>query len=116
MAYLCCIEPFRKTLDGSGVSTLFLGNNRWHLLVCAKIISSLVRKALGIAKAGMSLGTLQGAVVSAAFVAGVSLVSILQAGNWTRVSIADTHYFSAYITVMYWHQDSVQQAYLDLIE
>ena len=50
--------------------------------VCAKMISSWVRKVLGLAKASMSLGTLWGAVVSAAFAAGISLVSILQAGNW----------------------------------
>ena len=38
----------------------------------------------------MSLGSLQGA---AALAAGVSLVSILQAGDWARVSTPPRHYF-----------------------
>ena len=48
--------------------------------------------------------------------AGVSLVSILQAGDWTRVSTLARHYFSTYITTMEWHQDSVQHAVLGLSE
>ena len=43
----------------------------------------------------MSLGSLQGAVASAALVACVSLVSILQAGDWARVSTLARHYFSS---------------------
>ena len=61
----------------------------------------------------MSLDTLSGA---AAMVAGVSLVSILQAGNWARVPTLDTHYFSPYITAMDWYQDSLQYAMLGLSE
>ena len=72
-AYLQCTEPFRKKLDGSHIASLFLGNNRQHRAVCAKTISSCVRKVLCIAKAHMSLGS----AASAALVAGVSLVSIL---------------------------------------
>ena len=59
----------------------FLGNNRKHMHVSAKTISSCVMKALGIAKAHMSPSTLHSAEVSAAMAAGVSLVSILQAGD-----------------------------------
>ena len=56
--YLRCTEPFRKKLDGVHVTSLFLGKNRQHTLVCAKTISSLVRKVLCVAKAHMSLGSL----------------------------------------------------------
>ena len=44
----------------------FLGNNRQHWLVCAKTISSWVRKVLGVAKAHMSPGSLRGVAASAA--------------------------------------------------
>ena len=42
------------------MTSLFLGNNRQHRPVCAKTISSWVRKVLGVAKADMSLGSLWG--------------------------------------------------------
>ena len=58
----------------------------------------------------------QGAAVSVALVAGISLVSILQAGDRARVSTPARHYFSTYITTMDWHQDSVQHAELGLSE
>ena len=61
----------------------------------------------------MSLGSLQGA---AALAAGVSQVSILQAGDSARVSTPARQNFSTYITTMDWHQDSVQSAVLDLSE
>ena len=63
----------------------FLGNNRQHMPICAKIISSWVRKFLNIAKANVSPGTPCRAAISAALVAGGSLVSILHACVWTRV-------------------------------
>ena len=112
-AYLRHTESFRKTPDGSCVTSFFLGNNRQHKPVCAKTISFRVRKVLCVAKAHMSLGCLEGVAASAA---GVSLVSILQAGDWTRVSLPAKHYFSTYITTMGWHQDSVQCAVLGLSE
>ena len=80
-AYLRCTEPIRTKPDGSCVISLFLGNNRQHWPVCAKTISSWVRKVLCVAKAHVSLGSLQGVAASAALAAGVSLVSILQAGD-----------------------------------
>ena len=80
-AYLRCTESFRKKPDGSRVTSLFLGNNRQHWPVCVKTISSWVRKVLGVAKAHMSLGSLWGVAASAALAAGVSLVTILQAGD-----------------------------------
>ena len=55
-AYLKCTESIRKKPDGSHVTSLLLGNNRQHRPVCAKTISSWVRKVLGVAKAHMSLG------------------------------------------------------------
>ena len=62
------------------------------------------------------LGSLWGVAASAALAAGVSLVTILQAGDWTRVSMPARHYFSTYITMMDWHQDSVQHTMLGLSE
>ena len=64
----------------------------------------------------MSLGSLQGIAASAALAAGVSLVTILQVVDWTRVSTPARHYFSTYITTMDQHQDSVQHAVLGLSE
>ena len=92
-AYLRHTEPFRMKPDGSHVTTLFWGNNRQHRPVCAKTISSWERKVLCVAKAHMSPGSLWGAAASTALVAGVSLVSILQAGDWTRVSKLVRHSF-----------------------
>ena len=102
--------------DGLHVTSLFWGNNRQHWPVCAKTISSWVRKVLCVAKAHMSPGSLCGAAASATLAAGVSLVSILQAGNWARVSTTGRHYFSPYITTTDWHQDTVQHAMLGLSE
>ena len=111
-AYLRHTESFRKKPDGSRVTSLFfLGNNRQHRPVCAKTISSWVRKVFGVAKAHMSLGSLWGVAA-----AGVSLVTILQAGDWTRVSTPAGHYFSTHITTTDQHQDSVQRAVLGLSE
>ena len=59
-AYLRCTEPFSKKPDGSHVTSLFLGNNRQHRPVCAKTLSSWVRKVLSVAKAHMSPGSLWG--------------------------------------------------------
>ena len=80
-AYLRCTEPFRKKPDGSCVTFLFLGNKRQHRLVCAKTIHPWVRMVLCAAKAHMSPGSLWQTAASAALVAGVSQVSILQTGD-----------------------------------
>ena len=72
-----------KKFYGFCETSFFLGNKRQHMAVCDKIISSWVRKVLSMAKTHMSLGTVCGA---ATFVAGVSLLSILLAGDWARVS------------------------------
>ena len=97
-AYLRCTESFRMKPDGYHVTSLFLGNNRQHWPVCAKTISSWVRKVLCVAKAHMSLGSLWGVAASTALAAGVSLVTILQVGDWVRVSTPARHYFATYIT------------------
>ena len=76
-AYLRCTEPFRKKSDGLCVTSPFFSNNRLYRTVCAKTISSWVRKVLCVAKAHMSPGSLQGVAASAALAAGVSLVTIL---------------------------------------
>ena len=98
------------------MTSLFLCNNRQHQPVCAKTISSWVSKVLSIAKAHVSPGSLQGVAASTALAASVSLVTILQAGDWTRVSTPARHYFSTYITTMDRHQESVQYAVLGLSE
>ena len=64
----------------------------------------------------MSPDTLHGAALLAALVGAVSLVSILQAGDWARVSILGRHYFSNCITTMDWHDDSIEQAVIGLSE
>ena len=115
-AYLRHTEQFRMKPDGSHVTSFLGGNNRQHRPVCTKTISSWVRKVLCVAKAHMFPGSFWGAAASAALVAGVSLVSILQAGDWARVSTLARHYFSPYITAVDWHQDSVQHAVLGLSE
>ena len=68
--------------------------------VCAKTICYWVRKVLCVAKAHMSLGSVQGAVASGALEACISLVSILQAGDWSRVSVPARHYFAP--TLLIW--------------
>ena len=75
-----------------------------------------LHKVLCVAKAHMSPGSLQVASAFAALAAGVSLVSILQAGDWARVSSLAIHYFSPYITTVDLHQDFVQYAMLGLSE
>ena len=116
MAYLCCTEPFRKKLNGYGETSLFFGNNRLHIPVCDRMISSWARKVLSMAMACMSLCTLQGVAASAALMAGVSLMSIMPAGDLARISTPARHYFSTYITTTDQHQDSVQHSVLGLRE
>ena len=85
-----------KKLHGFCETHLFLGNNRQYMPVFAemtKMISSWVQKFLSMAMTHMSLGMLQVVAASAALVAGVSLVSTLPAGDWTRVSTPAGHYF-----------------------
>ena len=43
---------------------------------------SCIKKVLSFAKAHMSLGALKGSVASTALVAGASMVSIPEAGDW----------------------------------
>ena len=73
--YLWHTESFRKKPDELHVTCLFLGNNRQHRLVCAKTISSWVRKVLCVAKAHMPLGSLWGCSLSSWCFPGVHPVS-----------------------------------------
>ena len=57
-----------------------------YMTLCAKMIYSWIRNVLGITKAHISPGTHHVGVVSAALVSGVSLLSILQTGDWATVS------------------------------
>ena len=61
--------------------------------VHTKTISCQVRKVLSFAKGHMFPGTLCGAMASAALVAAVSLVFILQAGDMATVSNPARHHF-----------------------
>ena len=97
-AYLWCTEPFIKMSDESYVSCVVTSNNRQHMVLCAKSVPSWVRESPSVTKTHMLLGTPQGAVVSVALAAGVSLVCILQAGDWAKVCTTARHYFSTYIT------------------
>ena len=83
---------------------------------CAERISSKVGEVLGITKAHMSPGALHSTAVSAALVAGISLVSILQAGDLVRISTPARHYLFTYIITMDLHQHSIQQGILGLGE
>ena len=76
-AYLHRTEPFREKSDGSWVSSLFIGYNRHHMPVCAKMISFGVMKFLCISIGHISLGAVQSFAASGALVAGVFMVSIL---------------------------------------
>ena len=51
------------------------------------------KESISIAMACMSLGTLWGAAASAALAVDVFHVSILQAGDWARISSQARHYF-----------------------
>ena len=110
--HLCYTEPFRKKSDGSHVCSSFLGNNSqnmpvsWNDFFLCKVHFRYCK--------GTSLGTLWGATVSSAFVDGISLVSILQADDWARVSTQAKHYFSTYIIIMDQHHASVQHNVLGL--
>ena len=62
--------------------------------VCAKMMSLWVRKVLIMAKAHIYVGALLGvAAVSVALVAGVSLVTIRQTGDWASLSTLTRHFF-----------------------
>ena len=56
-AYFWHTELFKKKSDGSQVSSLFLDNNRQHIMVCGNTISSRVRNILSFAKIHMSVGS-----------------------------------------------------------
>ena len=64
----------------------------------------------------MSLGTFRDAVMSAALAADISLVSIMQAGDWIRVSTPVKHYLSTDSTTTNQYQYSLQHTILGLCE
>ena len=66
--------------------------------VCSKMISSWTGTVLSIVKGHVSPAIIQGAVLVVVFVAGVSLVSMLQAGDWFRVSTPPRYCFSTHVT------------------
>ena len=92
------------------MGTLLLCDNRQHMPICAKMSCSLVRKVLSVATHVSQYP--QRCCYVWGFVGGVSLVSILQAGDWARVSTPVRHYCSTSISTMDWHQDSMQHAVL----
>ena len=64
---------------------------------CQYVLIDFFMGEKSLAKAHMSLGTHSDAAVSAPLVAVVSLVSILQAGDWSRVSSLARHHFSVHL-------------------
>ena len=64
----------------------------------------------------MSLGTPQGVATSEALVVSVCLMSILQAGDWARVSTPAGCHFSIYITTTDWDRDYIQHTAIYLSE
>ena len=78
--YLHCTEPFRKRLDGFQQTSRFLVNNRQHMPVCAKIISSWVRKVLSMAQTHISKHS-PGCCGFCSF-GGWSFLSVHPAGRW----------------------------------
>ena len=66
------------------------------LLVCHSTRDELQISSGCHTKAHMPTGILQGAAVPESFVAGVSLLSILQEGYWATVSTPARHCFSTY--------------------
>ena len=79
--------------------------------VCAKIISSWVRKSLSVAKVHVFEYSLI-PVALGALLAAVSLASMLQVGDWARCSTPARYYSSTYITTTDQHQESVQHTVL----
>ena len=92
-AYIWHTEPFKKKLEGPWVFSLFLGYKGQHLTVCAKMISSWVRKVLSISRTQRSMGTFLGVLACVALATGIYLVSILQVGDWARVPTLAKQYF-----------------------
>ena len=101
--YLQWSVSLREKLVTSWVSCKFHDKNRQCIPICAKMIYSLVKKVLSIAKPCMFLGTLCGSITSTSLAASVS---ILQAGDWARYSSPARCCFSTYITTIGHHQDS----------
>ena len=52
--YLCHIDSSEKKSDRLHVYSRFCGNNRQHMPICAKMISSCIREVLSIAKSHVS--------------------------------------------------------------
>ena len=69
--------------------------------VYAKTISSWVRNVLSTAKAHMSLGKIQGNVLSMSLTAGVSLVSILWADYWVPKFLLQLDTIFQHISLLY---------------
>ena len=69
---------------------LFIINNWEYMPISAEMISSLIRKVLSAAKEHMSLGTFW-SVGASADLAAISLMSILQAVGWIKVSAPFQH-------------------------
>ena len=102
---LCCMRRLTYTI-------LYLLGRNWMDLMCTfcfwVIVGSTCLSVLKplllrlrrfwVLPRHMSPGALCGAAVSTAFAAGVSLVSILQACDWARVSTLARYYLSA----QYW--------------
>ena len=112
--FICAILILLGRSQMELMYTSFLGNNSQYMPICAKTICSWVRKVLDIASIHVSPGNLWCAAEPAGFVTGISLVSILQVGDWARVSIPARQYFSIYITPTNCYLDCGQHAIMIL--
>ena len=99
----------RGQMDPRCPSCFWVKKSRQDMPVSVKTISSWVRKVLSIA-----MDTIQGASVSAALAASVTLVSILQSSDWGRVSTSARNLF--FLTYTDQHQYLVQHAALGFSE
>ena len=66
--------------------SLFTGNKRQHILVCSKIISSLLIKVSSIAKTYMSQGAVQGAVTLCGFCSWY-LMGVCCVADWFQLQL-----------------------------
>ena len=92
-AYLRCTEPFRMKPDGSYVTSLFWVTIGGTGLSVLKAFLLGYRNFFVLLKCICHWALSGGTAASVALAAGVSLVTILQAGDWAKVSMPARHYF-----------------------
>ncbi len=110
--YVILTGQFRKTPEQ--LDSLWLSLNVKHSPVCASTIASWVRTLICKAKAKMSPGTLRAVTATRAICNNVNLGMIMQAGDWSKVSTPQNHYFRSYVPCNFTLDDAVQRAALNI--